>query len=71
MKLGALKTTIRALTIPPKAVMDFGDGVHLELCLQKTPLLTELDAVFTGGKAQETGLFINPEGYITRESDRG
>lgn len=66
MKLGALKTAIRELKIAPKALIRFGcDKRTMTLDLQKTPLLAELDKVFTGGRSEETGMDITADGYLS------
>jgi hypothetical protein len=66
MQLGKLKQAIRDMEGPPKVMINF-DGLHITIHAQKTPLIAELDAKFTDGKSQETGLHFNQEGYLTRE----
>lgn len=60
MKLGELRGAIRKTKGNPFITMSI-DGKPLSLYLQKTPLLEELDRVFPGGKAVETGLEFDPE----------
>lgn len=73
MKLGALKSSIRALANAPTVRIAYtdpatGEGFVLEnLPVTKQGLLAELDRVFPGGKAVETHLFLNAEGGLHRE----
>ncbi|KDR87711.1 hypothetical protein L905_19130 [Agrobacterium sp. TS43] len=55
MKLGELRGAIRKTKGSPFTIGTIG-GEAITLVLQKTPLLEELDRVFPGGKAAETGL---------------
>lgn len=55
MKLGELRGAIRKTKGSPFTIVTIG-GEAVTLVLQKTPLLEELDRVFPGGKAAETGL---------------
>lgn len=55
MKLGELRGAIRKTKGSPFTIVTIG-GEAVTLVLQKTPLLEELDRVFPGGKATETGL---------------
>lgn len=55
MKLGELRGAIRKTKGSPFTIVTIG-GEAITLVLQKTPLLEELDRVFPGGKAAETGL---------------
>ncbi|NSZ73925.1 hypothetical protein G6L74_09250 [Agrobacterium tumefaciens] len=55
MKLGELRGAIRKTKGSPFTIVAIG-GEDITLVLQKTPLLEELDRVFPGGKAVETGL---------------
>lgn len=55
MKLGELRGVIRKTKGSPFTIVTIG-GEAVTLVLQKTPLLEELDRVFPGGKAAETGL---------------
>ena len=55
MKLGELRGAIRKTKGNPFTIVTIG-GEAVTLVLQKTPLLDELDRVFPGGKAAETGL---------------
>jgi hypothetical protein len=64
MKLGSLKAAIRDLKVAPKVVIGLGDAV-VDIYAQKAPLLTELDRAFPGGKAVETGLQLDENGYLT------
>lgn len=67
MKLGPLKSAIRDLQQAPRALFRIHPDVVLEVHLQKTPLLASLDTAFPNGRASETGLTINAEGFLTRE----
>ncbi|MDH1266726.1 hypothetical protein N5C81_03735 [Rhizobium pusense] len=55
MKLGELRGAIRKTKGSPFTIVTIG-GEAITLVLQKTPLLEELDRLFPGGKAAETGL---------------
>lgn len=55
MKLGELRGAIRKTKGSPFTIATIG-GEAITLVLQKTPILEELDRVFPGGKAAETGL---------------
>lgn len=55
MKLGELRGAIRKTKGSPFTIVTIS-GEAVTLVLQKTPLLEELDRVFPGGKAAETGL---------------
>ena len=65
MKLGPLKQSIRDGDAP-KCVVNH-DGIHITWVGQKGPLIVELDRLYPEGKATETGLYINSEGYLSRE----
>lgn len=69
MKLGALKAAIRDGDTPKIQVRLAGDCI-LDAILQKTPLLAELDRLFPEGKATETHLWVNADGFLTKEQDR-
>jgi hypothetical protein len=69
MKLGALKTAIRVLDGPPKIYVRLANYM-MPLAIQKTPFLEVLDAAFTEGRNQETGLWIRDDGFIMLEEDR-
>jgi hypothetical protein len=70
MKLGALKSAIRDLKTAPKALVRFGcDKRSLVLDLQKTPLLAELDKIFIGGRAEETGFEVTADGYLSHKDE--
>lgn len=58
MKLGELRGAIRKTKGSPFTIVTIG-GEAITLVLQKTPLLEELDRVFPGGKAAETGLMFD------------
>ncbi|MGV1943534.1 hypothetical protein ACQZ5D_23905 [Agrobacterium sp. 22-211-1] len=58
MKLGELRGAIRKTKGSPFTIVTIG-GEAITLVLQKTPLLEELDRVFPGGKAAETGLIFD------------
>lgn len=67
MKLGALKTAIRELTVAPKVMMKLGDHV-IQIDAQKTPLLAQLDKTFPGGRTQETGLHVRDDGFLMNDN---
>lgn len=70
MKLGALKTTIREGSNPRIRFALYPPGrepVEVEVALQKGSILEQLDLAFPEGRAQETGLHINPDGFLTSE----
>lgn len=71
MKLGPLKSAIRDGDAPKvlvRHVRTDGTEVQITWVAQKTPLLAELDRLFPEGRAQETHLHINQEGYLTHEA---
>lgn len=69
MKLGTLKTAIRESNQAPRIRTEFL-GQHVDLVLQKTPLLEELDRIYPDGRSQETGLWLREDGHIMKETER-
>lgn len=61
MKLGELRAAIRKTKETPYVnIYPFpGTDKGMRFALQKTPLLAELERVYPGGKAVETGLDFN------------
>lgn len=68
MKLGALKADIRAA---PKVRVWFNlaNKYPIKVPVEKGELLAQLDLAFPGGKAVETGLCLNGEGFLCPDSD--
>lgn len=58
MKLGELRGLIRKTKGSPAVRVRLGEA-DLNLLIQKTPLLEELEKAFPGGKMVETGLTFN------------
>lgn len=67
MKLGELKGAIRKLQGAPKIRLNLKTGQQLECELIKGVFLEQLDQAFPGGKAVETMLTLEADGFIGKE----
>jgi hypothetical protein len=68
MKLGKLNAAIRAAK-KVRFLARIEEGFNLPFTLEKTPLLATLAEAFPEGRSQETGLYLNAEGFLSREGD--
>ncbi len=66
MKLGELRSVLRKMKGNPSVVVELVPGKHFNLVIQKTPFFEELDKVFPGGKAAETGLIFDADSGVVR-----
>lgn len=65
MKLGPLRSAIRAADTV-KVSFNLG-GKPIRAAFQKGPLLQGLGDAFDNNRSAETGLELNPEGYLVNE----
>ena len=68
MKLGELKSKIRATKGNPSLRITLTPGNSFDLMLMKTPLLAALDEAYDGGKGAETGLTMGDDAMIRAEN---
>lgn len=73
MKLGELKSAIRdfkgAVKFRANLRID-GDHDPLDMDIVKGVLLERLDERYGSKRSAETGLYLTPEGFLSRESER-
>lgn len=69
MKLGELKSSLRTRKGNPSVMANLKDGCDLvPVVVQKASILSALDAMFTGGKSEETGLVLSDDGFLVPDS---
>lgn len=71
MKRGELVTAIKNLAGNPWINVTTPLGVMPKVAFQKGSLVDGIMALFTEGKAQETGIKLLPSGHLVREDYEG